>query len=298
MDELQVRTDGATLATSFSPAGGVAVVALHGASAGVRDHPLYEHLHGVLPPAGIGVATFDRRGEGASTGEPSRGRFDLQARDGLAVAAALPVDRVGLWGFSQGGWVAPIAATMSADVRFLALIASTGVSPAEQMRYATAQQIRRAGFGQDAADRALAMRRRFEDWVHDPDEMTGDSLRIDLARAADEPWWDTAFLPSALPDATGRARWVSEMDFDPFPIFAAVTVPTHIFYGADDGWTPVDDSVEAWRRARGAAVDISLIPEASHDLTLPDGRLAPAYEDQLVSWLTRVALEPSSALAP
>lgn len=264
----------------------MAIVALHGASAGLRHHPLYEHLHAVLPRAGIGVATFDRRGEGSSTGEPSRGRFEVQARDALAVAAALQVNRIGLWGFSQGGWVAPIAATMSPDVGFLTLIASTGVTPAEQMRYAAAEQIRRSGFGPDVVDRALALRRRLEDWVHDPNKKAGDSLRVELAAAADEPWWESAFLRRDLPDSAGRAAWISEMDFDPRPVFAAVSVPTLLFYGADDEWTPVDDSIAAWRVARGEAVDVALIPGASHELTLPDGRLAPTYEDRLVAWLT------------
>ena len=287
MEKLAVDADGATLAVSFSAAGGTAVVAIHGASEGTREHPLYEHLHAVLPPAGIGVATFDRRGEGDSTGRPSRGRFEVQARDALAVAAALPVDRIGLWGFSQGGWVAPIAAAMSPAVSFLILIASTGVSPAEQMRYATGEQVRRAGFGQDDVDRALALRQRFEDWVEQADEDAGRRLTADLAAATREPWWDTAFLPRHLPDADGRARWLEEMHFDPVPVFASVTVPTLLFYGTDDGLIPVDASVAAWRRARGDAVDVTLIPDASHALTVFDGQLAPAYEDRLLSWLAQ-----------
>jgi len=88
-------------------------VALHGAASGVRDHLLYRHLHAVLPDVGVGVVTFDRRGEGESTGEASRGNFPLQARDALAVVEGIGVPVTGLWGFSQGGWVAPMAATMS-----------------------------------------------------------------------------------------------------------------------------------------------------------------------------------------
>ena len=287
MEKLAVDADGTTLAVSFSPAGRTAGVAIHGASAGTREHPLYEHLHAVLPPAGIGVATFDRRGEGDSTGRPSRGRFEEQARDALAVAAALPVDRIGLWGFSQGGWVAPIAAAMSQAVSFLVLIASTGVSPAEQMRHATAEQVRRAGFGPDDVDRARALRQRFEDWVEHPEEEAGLRLSADLAAASRAPWWDRAYLPRHLPDADGRARWLEEMQFDPVPIFASVTVPTLLFYGTDDGLIPVDASVAAWRRAGGDAVDVTLIPDASHALTLLDGQLAPAYEDRLLAWLAQ-----------
>src|SRR5437868_6004432 len=119
MQELRVERDEATLVGSYSPAGSTAVVAVHGASEGTRSWYLYRHLHDVLPPAGIGVVTFDRRGDGGSTGEPSRGDFGTQADDVLAVADAAGAARVGLWGISQGGWVAPLAAARSDRVAFL-----------------------------------------------------------------------------------------------------------------------------------------------------------------------------------
>src|SRR3954469_23627706 len=89
MRDLVVDANGAQLAATYSPAGSTALVALHGASAGTRDFFLYERLHKVLPPIGVGVVTFDRRGEGGSSGDPSRGRFDVQVDDALAVCAAL-----------------------------------------------------------------------------------------------------------------------------------------------------------------------------------------------------------------
>jgi alpha-beta hydrolase superfamily lysophospholipase len=62
MEELRIEADGVTLAASYSRAGETAIVALHGAGEATRDGPLYDHLHTLLPPAGIGVVTFDRRG--------------------------------------------------------------------------------------------------------------------------------------------------------------------------------------------------------------------------------------------
>jgi hypothetical protein len=47
---------------------------------------------------------------------------------------------------------------------------------------------------------------------------------------------------------------------------------------------------EAWRAARGEEVEIVVIPEAEHELTLPDGSLAPEYERTLVDWLRGLAL--------
>jgi len=285
VDELSVETDETTLAASYSPAGDSAIVAVHGAAAGTRDFFLYEHLHRVLPPARIGVATFDRRGDGASTGDASRGRFEVQAEDALAVADALGAKHVGLWGISQGGWVAPLAAATSDRVEFLVLIASTGVTPSEQMMYAVGEQLRLAGYGEDVVERVLDLRRRFEDSVHGrPADET--QLKDDLLAVLDEPWSSHVFLPPTLLDEEGRGLWIDEMNFDPRPIFAQVRVPTLLFYGERDSWTPVEPSVEAWRAARGAEVDVVLIPDAEHDLTLPGGTLAPEYERTLVAWLT------------
>src|ERR687896_265653 len=92
--ELRTERGDATLAASYSPAGTTAIVALHAAGEGTREGLLYRHLHEVLPPAGIGVVTFDRRGEGESTGDASRGRFDVQAKDALDGRDAVGTDDV------------------------------------------------------------------------------------------------------------------------------------------------------------------------------------------------------------
>ena len=287
MEELRIQHEGVTLAASYSPAGGTAIVALHGAGEGTRDGFLYQHLHEVLPPAGIAVVTFDRRGDGESTGDASRGRFAVQARDALAVLNAVDAERVGLWGYSQGGWIGPLAASGPDRVAFLVLVASTGVTPSEQMMYASAQQLRLAGYDEEVVARALALRRAFEDWVHGRGRERQVELRAELLSALDEPWFGLLFLPPVLLDDEGCGLWIEEMDFDPRPVFAQVRVPTLLFYGEADSWTPVLASVEAWRQARGDEVEIVVIPEAEHELTLPDGTLALEYAETLVDWILR-----------
>jgi len=288
MEELRIDCDGFSLAASYSPAGRTALVALHGAGEGTRDSPLLRHLHELLPPHGIGVVTFDRRGEGESTGDATRGRFDLQADDALAVLRALDAERVGLAGYSQGGWVAPIAATLSDEVAFLVLVASIGVTPSEQMMVACERQLRLAGYGDDVVERALGLRRRFERWIHSQAPEPDEALAADLWAAIDEPWAGQLWLPPTLLDEEGVRLWIEEMDFDPRPIFASVRVPTLSFYGANDSWAPVEASAEAWKAARGDEVEVVVVPGAEHDMTLPDGSFAAEYEQKLVEWLTRL----------
>lgn len=288
MVDLRIRTpSGAVLAAMYSPAGETAIVALHGASEGTGQSPAYRHLHELLPPAGIGVVTFDRRGEGASTGKTSRGRFPLQVEDALAVIDALDVERVGVWGLSQGAWIGPLAAVASSSVAFLVLIASTGVTPSEQMHYAVACQLRLAGYDEPVVAHVVDLRRRFEAWVHAPENGGAAALATDLQHASAATWWEHAWLPPELLDDEDRKMWIDEMDFDPRPVFAGVTVPTLLFYGAADSWTPIAPSVAAWRAARGDDVEVVVIPGAEHDLTLPDGRLSDTYTHRLVEWVTQ-----------
>ena len=286
VEELRIEGEGFTLAASYSPAGPTALVALHGAGEGTSESPMLRHLHELLPPHGIGVVTFDRRGEGESTGDATRGRFDLQADDALAVLRAVDAGLVGLFGYSQGGWIAPIAAGQSDDVAFLVLVASIGVTPSEQMMVAVERQLRLTGYGDDVVDRALDLRRRFEHWIHAVAPEPDEQLAGDLLAAVDEPWAGQLWLPPSLLDQEGVRLWIEEMDYDPRPTFEQVRVPTLSFYGELDSWAPVEASVRAWREARGDGVELVVIPGAEHDLTLPDGTYAPEYDRRLVDWLS------------
>ena len=83
-----------------------------------------------------------------------------------------------------------------------------------------------------------------------------------------------------MPDEDERRLWLEEMDFEPEPVFARVSVPTLLFYGDEDEWIPLEESIEAWRRARGDAVDVVLLRGFGHE---PVG--STVYEQSLVEWL-------------
>jgi uncharacterized protein len=291
MPNFQLEVDGASLAATYSPAGDLAVIAVHGASEGTRDFYLYRHLHDVLPARGIGVVTFDRRGSGESTGETSRGSFQVQTDDALKILESLDVKRAGIWGISQGGWVGPLAAAQSPRVAFLVLLASIGVTPAEQMRYAVGSQLRRAGYDEEVVTRAINLRRMAEEWLRGDEP---PKLRAELRWANREPWWELTFLPDTLPDEAARSGVEQEMFFEPEAAFARTKVPTLLFYGDDDEWAPVQPSIEAWQRARGDEVEIVVLPGTGHEPTLSDGRISPLYERKLIAWLAsqRDALKP------
>ncbi|OLC55415.1 MAG: hypothetical protein AUH85_09330 [Chloroflexi bacterium 13_1_40CM_4_68_4] len=271
------------------------MVGLHPANDGSKDHFLFLHLAKVLPPLGIAVARFDRRRMDGGDDVP----FDLQAGDAMRVVEALERDsridpaRIGLWGYSQGAWAAPLAASRSSKIAFLVLLASTGVSPSEQMLYGTAKQARIAGFGDDAAGRIVAVRRVVDEHRRGRLTLAQAQAAVDSIRG--EPFFEHAWTPATL---AGRDLTWRDMDFDPEPIFAGVRVPTLLFYGEDDEWSPIDASIATWRRAaeRAGNRDVTIVRLAGtgHEPTVgATGRIediTPEYERTLVSWLRRTML--------
>jgi uncharacterized protein len=92
------------------------VVLVHG-SAQFSARDFYE-LQRSFPSEGIGVFVYDKLGTGASGGEYSHD-YGLLAKDAVAALreaqrlAGSRAGRICYYGTSQGGWVAPLAATMA-----------------------------------------------------------------------------------------------------------------------------------------------------------------------------------------
>ncbi len=263
-----------------------AVVCLHPANDPTRDHFLFLHLESLLPPLGVAVARFERRGNDVPFVDQAR---DAEAvLDALAARPDIDATRLGLWGFSQGAWVAPLVASRWPRVAFLILVAATGVSPVEQMRYGTVRQARAAGHTEADVAALLALRAAFEGFARGSRPRVEVQALID--RAKSEPWFEAAHVRPELPEGPGF--W-PDMDFDPAPAIAAVRVPTLIFYGEDDEWQPTDASAAAWERAGTRDLMIARIPGTGHAPTSPGGSdvasVLPRYTDTLSAWVKRVA---------
>jgi uncharacterized protein len=104
-----------------------------------------------LASEGIAALTYDKRGVGASGGVyvgPEVGtnnvdpaNLDLLARDANAAVRALSgrlrvlPGKIGLLGFSQAGWVIPLAATENRSVKFMVMFSGSMVTTLEQLRF-------------------------------------------------------------------------------------------------------------------------------------------------------------------
>jgi pimeloyl-ACP methyl ester carboxylesterase len=272
------------------------LMALHGTSAGTRDDPLLEHLHALLPDAGVAVVTYDRRGEGDSAGETT-GAFEPLVADARAVLDALRGEpgidaaRMSLWSFSEGGWLAPMTAVGEPSIRALFLVSPSAVSPGRQMAYATARVLRARGFDDRTIRSVSALRRRLDDAYRDGRQR---SLAGDVDAVRDEPWFADASLPD--PGDPNDDAWTALVDLDVSPVVGRLAIPAVMTHGEDDRWVPVAESIEIWRRAyRGPRLEIVRLPGTGHAPTHAEhagdlderGPISAAYERELLGFAAR-----------
>jgi len=104
-----------------------------------------------LVSCGTVVLTHDKPGCGASPGDWRTQSLSARADESLAAAALLRSHpavagmKCGLYGVSQGGWVALIAAALDARVQFVISNSGPGVSPAFQDRFRILNDLRQDG---------------------------------------------------------------------------------------------------------------------------------------------------------
>ena len=126
-EEVTFRNGAVSLAGTLTLPSGIkphpAVVFIHGSGPDSREN--YSFYAELFARHGIATLIYDKRGVGASTGDWRRVHFRDLAEDALAGVRLLrshkdiDASRIGLWGGSNGGWVAPLAASLSNDVAFV-----------------------------------------------------------------------------------------------------------------------------------------------------------------------------------
>lgn len=302
--------DGATLqGTLYQPNLGYpvpAIVVFHGASEPLASTPLYEHLRDGLPEMGVAVLLFDRRGTGASTGNPDVPYATL-TDDGIAGARAIrelpgiDPQRVGYWGISQGGWLAAFAASRDPHAAFAIAVSAPLVTAETQMEFAMANQLAVLGYGKAEIDAMLEARRKLDGYYN------GKNSRADAVRALTEiegkPWFTLMYLPKAdsLPPSPLNSTWPKEMDIDSFAAVARIRIPILFLLGDSDPWIPVSGTVALLHRVASTEplLRYVVVPHANHLMMTPparermdDAQAAGIARDRVAESNARNAIRP------
>jgi pimeloyl-ACP methyl ester carboxylesterase len=223
-----------------------AVVLVHGSGPEGRWATAY--IADDLARRGIVALTYDKRGVGASTGDWRASTMEDLIADARAavhlVAQRSDVDpnRVGVYGHSQGGELAPAIAKNNSEVKWIAA-ADGPVGPQyRQDLFRVNTALAKRYSGQSLAD----SEKLYAEFVEVA--RTGAAhtqLRADVRAAGTAAWLD--FL--AIPDDT---NWIwnwyrTSGNYDNSAAWATVTVPVLLLFGADDALVPPQESIEGNR---------------------------------------------------
>ena len=286
-----------------------AVIAFHAASSPTRDNPLYAHLIEMLPPLGIAVFVFDRRGSGKSGGKLAGSDYTMLADDGISAQRMLAQDhridprKIGFWGLSQGGWLSLLAASRSPQAAFAISISAPMTTPDVQMNFAVANILRIKGFPQSDIDQAIAARSAVDDFQRGKRDRASAQSILDAATT--KPWFVHTYLEKTFKDPD-QSGWAKEMRHDPMTTLDAVKQPAIVIYGSADPWVPVQTSLDRLRAssARHPNVEVAVIDGADHAMAtsvstadqidpVTSARAAPqsaVYFGMLGAWLARQGL--------
>ncbi|HEV8583035.1 MAG TPA: alpha/beta hydrolase [Thermoanaerobaculia bacterium] len=294
-----------TLLLPLSPGPHPAVVLVHGSGPAGRTDGRYRS-HGIFfARHGIAALIYDKR-----TGFEDA-TFDDLAGDAAAAVrflkARAEVDpaRAGLAGYSQGGWLAPLAASRIDGVAFLILQVGPAVSVEEQELQRVRFGMAAEGFSEEDVARAAAYTRLVFDAAYRG--AAWSKLAAATEKAKGTKWAEQVQLAAAAEDLEGWRR----QRYDPAAVLKRTRIPVLALFGERDTVVPPSENAALMERyleeAGNRDVTIKIFPRANHNLewfgelrggtwSWPEGywiwaKQAPDYADVVIGWL-RARLGP------
>ncbi|MCO1655396.1 alpha/beta hydrolase family protein [Pseudonocardia humida] len=281
-----------TLTTPEGPGPFTAVVMITGSGPQDRDEALAGHkpflvIADSLTRAGYAVLRVDDRGVGGSGGDYAAGRYDDMAADVLAgvsyLAGRPEIDpaRIGLFGHSEGGYLAPLAAERAAGaVAFVIMMAGPAVDGEAILARQNELLLAQAGVPQTEIDAQVAYVRQLAQLLRTGDEegareLTRTRLTEQLASLPEDQR-----PPAEQVDAQIEASFVEYrrlVPYDPAPALSALSVPVLAFYGGADVQVPADQSEPVLTEllADNPDATVRTLPGLNH-LMQPSATGAPA----------------------
>jgi len=277
------------------------VVILQGSTANLRHEYRFYADH--FARAGFAVLVFDKRGHGESGGDYGTATYEDLAADAAAAVERLRAEpqvvssHVGIWGLSQGAFIAPLVAARVDSLAFVVAVSPPGTRVGLAASYQDSVRLVSAGFATADAQHAAVLDRRIADWLgggHGRKE-----LEEELDRVHDTPWRRASSVPHHLPRGATLESWYWRgRTLDPLPGWRALRAPVLVVFGAADELLPAGPSAANIERAlgQGASADhtVKVFASANHTLrVLPlvaGGpwdwpRAAPGYVDLVTRWM-------------
>lgn len=246
-----------------------AAILLTGSGPQDRDETILGHkpflvLADALSRRGIAVLRVDDRGVGGSTGSGTDSTTDDFAGDALAGVAYLKgrkeIDprKIGLIGHSEGGLIAPMAASRSGDVAFIVLMAGTGLPGADVLKAQGLLIWKAEGLSDSELKMARDIQQRaIEIFLREKDEKSARAklgaamkeLQATLPEAARKASEESGEMSEGAIDRWNNAWFRSFLAYDPRPTLRKVRCPVLAINGEKDLQVPAKENLAEIEKA-------------------------------------------------
>lgn len=253
-----------------------------------------------LARRGVAMFVYDKRGTGGSAGALSAD-FHVRAQDTAAAVRqarrmAPGIGKVGVIGGSQGGWVAPLTATLT-PLDFVIPAFAMAEGPIAQDRLVVEDQLRQAGFkdadmakGAALADlTARVVRSNFRDGFEDLDAFREAHAGEAWLKAIQPRSYTGVLLTLSSADAkAGGAAAAQGLSFvyEPRPVIETIKPRQLWLLGGSDHQAPNAGTQTILRQIqrRRSDLDVVVFPKADHGLIerpQRPGGMTSAYSPRL-----------------
>jgi pimeloyl-ACP methyl ester carboxylesterase len=256
------------------------VVLVHGSesySARIEDD-----MQRQLPAEGVGAFVYDKRGTGGSEGKYTQD-YSTLANDAVAAVvearrlAGARAGRVGFRGGSQGGWVAPLAATRT-PVDFVMVGYGLAVSPLQEDREAIEYQMHERGYPDDIIAKALEISEAGGVMFESQFTRGFEDFERVRAKYRNEPWFKdvrgnfSQYLlelpPEQIREKSKVYAFGTPVRYDSMPVLRQLETPQLWMLGAEDEDAPSAETARRLEslRAQGKPITIAMFPRAAHGM--------------------------------
>jgi pimeloyl-ACP methyl ester carboxylesterase len=323
--------DGVTLAGTLTlpsgPGPHPVVITMSGSGPNDRDESLapitllkpFAEIADALTSAGVGVLRYDDRGVGESTGEHEGATIDDFTQDARAAIDYLETrddidpERIGLFGYSEGGLYAAKLGASDLRVAFIGMMAPAAVDGIELIVAQNGALLRAAGASEEFAAAAQALAAEVM-----PVALAGDAARVEsMVQEFYADVWDSldegdraiagerqGFIErtAAREVEIYTSDWFrSLLGYDPSDDWARVQVPVLAVFAEKDAQVLAEQNASGLQAALESAgnedFEITTIADANHLFQRSEtgafaeyGQLEPefieGFLDTVIEWIT------------
>jgi uncharacterized protein len=281
-----------------------AIAVTHGSGKEGKSQEGYISLASTLAKAGYVTLIYDKRGVGQSGGvyvetpDMNIPAGDLmEAVNYLATRNEVDKKRIGVYGHSQGGWVAPLAAVTSSNISFVMVSCGGGVSIRETVLYNLRFQLQ--PYQPKDRDAVIEMIRKLYIYLATGDSYSSTNLMYE--QMIKESWFpllrgmgftDKLPPPSLLKDPV--FDFFCNISYDPQPTLQLLSKPVFVLLAGKDELVPTEQSKLQWEEAFGSLerrklMPLTVLPDENHfDFDRKDGLVVykETFAKPILNWLS------------